>query len=98
MLKCGDVLEHTERCSTLFFEPIGAGLHGENASGIFSIWGGFRTLSPYLEMSERAGRIQGVEKYCRNVTQWILRNGNSEIPPIIDVAAWISVISPVSLE
>src|SRR5271168_5636313 len=92
-LKFGDILEHTEGYSTLFFEPIGPGPHGGNASGIFSVWEGFTPVFQYLKMSERAGRTQGVGEYCKRGLQWILSNWNSGIPPIIGVAVWISVIS-----
>jgi len=53
----------------------------------------FRTVFQYLEMSERAGRTQRVGEYCKRGPQWILSNWNSEIPPIIGVAVWISVTS-----
>ena len=97
-LKFGDILEHAEAYSTLFLSLLGQISMERNPSRIFSIWEGFGTLSPYLEMSERAERTQGVGQYCRRGPQWILSNWNSEILPIIGVAAWISIISRLSLE
>jgi len=69
-----------------FCEPIGQGLYGENAGGIFSVRESLGMLSLYLEMSERGGHTQRVGEYCKRGVQWILSNWNSEIPPIIGVA------------
>jgi hypothetical protein len=47
----GGFLKHAEGYSLLSFEPIWLDIHGENASGIFSVWESLGTLSPYLEVS-----------------------------------------------
>jgi len=64
-LKFGDIVEHAKGYSTLFFEPIEPGLHEEKSRRNIFGMGSFGTLSLYLEMSERAGRTQGVGKCCR---------------------------------
>ena len=82
--RLGYVLEHTKRCSTLLFGPIGPCRHGEKASGKLALWG---TISGSVDVGTGYKDPGTKGKDCRTMSRWISHTWNGEIMAIIGTAA-----------